>query len=168
MPIFTFMGASLLRQDSLYSFQIITKTIDTIIPPLIKVCFKWNLTLKLFFVFVCWEVQVLVSLLFIVCFMSCLLFLQSVSAQPPAKRRASRHGSKATPLSVEGVVSQILRTFVDAVGHMPEHRRLLLFSRLVETVGAGDCLHMALGLLVEKQLLQQPDTNSQVCTYCFC
>lgn len=37
MPIFTFMGASILRQDSLYSFQIITKTIDTIIPPLIKV-----------------------------------------------------------------------------------------------------------------------------------
>jgi hypothetical protein len=37
MPIFTFMGVSILRQDSLYSFQIITKTIDTIIPPLIKV-----------------------------------------------------------------------------------------------------------------------------------
>lgn len=37
MPIFTFMGANMLRQDSLYSFQIITKTIDTVIPPLIKV-----------------------------------------------------------------------------------------------------------------------------------
>lgn len=37
MPIFTFMGANVLRQDDLYSFQIITKTIDTVIPPLIKV-----------------------------------------------------------------------------------------------------------------------------------
>ena len=42
MPIFTFMGASILRQDSLYSFQIITKTIDTIIPPLIQVCVRWE------------------------------------------------------------------------------------------------------------------------------
>ena len=42
MPIFTFMGASILRQDSLYSFQIITKTIDTIIPPLIQVCVRWR------------------------------------------------------------------------------------------------------------------------------
>ena len=38
MPIFAFMGASILRQDSHYSFQIITRTIDSIIPPLIKVC----------------------------------------------------------------------------------------------------------------------------------
>ena len=37
MPIFTFMGAHLLHQDDQYSFQVITKTIDTVIPPLIMV-----------------------------------------------------------------------------------------------------------------------------------
>ena len=37
MPIFTFMGAHLLHQDDQYSFQVITKTIDTVIPPVISV-----------------------------------------------------------------------------------------------------------------------------------
>ncbi|XP_058792928.1 HEAT repeat-containing protein 1 homolog [Phymastichus coffea] len=32
MPIFTFMGSTVLRQDDAYSIQIISKTIDTIIP----------------------------------------------------------------------------------------------------------------------------------------
>ncbi len=33
------MGANILRQDDLYSFQVITQTIDTVIPPLIKVIY---------------------------------------------------------------------------------------------------------------------------------
>lgn len=36
MAIFTFMGSLVLRQDDAYSFQIITKVVDTIIPILIK------------------------------------------------------------------------------------------------------------------------------------
>ncbi|KAJ8918485.1 hypothetical protein NQ315_008182 [Exocentrus adspersus] len=36
MAIFTFMGSSLLRHEDAYSFQIITKIIDTIIPILVK------------------------------------------------------------------------------------------------------------------------------------
>lgn len=62
--------------------------------------------------------------------------------------------SKATPTTVDGVVSEILRTFVDAVPHIPDHRRLMLFSHLIETVGPSDYLHVGLGLLVEKQVLQ--------------
>lgn len=37
MPIFTFMGSSLLRHDDSYTFQVINKTLDTIIPTLIEV-----------------------------------------------------------------------------------------------------------------------------------
>ena len=37
MPIFTFMGSNILRRDDPYSLQVITETIDTVIPPLIKV-----------------------------------------------------------------------------------------------------------------------------------
>lgn len=37
MPIFTFMGSSVLRQDDAYSFQIISKIVETIVPVLIKV-----------------------------------------------------------------------------------------------------------------------------------
>ena len=38
MTIFTFMGASVMRQDDSYSFEVITKTLDTVIPALIQVC----------------------------------------------------------------------------------------------------------------------------------
>lgn len=38
MSIFTFMGASVVRQDDSYSFEVITKTLDTVIPALIQVC----------------------------------------------------------------------------------------------------------------------------------
>ncbi|CAM9779225.1 unnamed protein product [Lampetra planeri] len=36
MPIFTFMGASVMRMDDAYSFQVIGKTVETVIPALIK------------------------------------------------------------------------------------------------------------------------------------
>uniref|UniRef100_A0A4W5MB00 HEAT repeat-containing protein 1 n=1 Tax=Hucho hucho TaxID=62062 RepID=A0A4W5MB00_9TELE len=36
MPIFTFMGANIMRLDDTYSFQVINKTVQTVIPALIK------------------------------------------------------------------------------------------------------------------------------------
>uniref|UniRef100_A0A673YEQ4 HEAT repeat-containing protein 1 n=1 Tax=Salmo trutta TaxID=8032 RepID=A0A673YEQ4_SALTR len=36
MPIFTFMGANIMRLDDTYSFQVINKTVRTVIPALIK------------------------------------------------------------------------------------------------------------------------------------
>lgn len=43
MPIFTFMGSSVLRQDDAYSFQIISKIVETIVPVLIKVQYEYIL-----------------------------------------------------------------------------------------------------------------------------
>uniref|UniRef100_A0A667YWZ9 HEAT repeat-containing protein 1 n=1 Tax=Myripristis murdjan TaxID=586833 RepID=A0A667YWZ9_9TELE len=37
MPIFTFMGANIMRLDDAYSFQVISKTVQTVIPALIEV-----------------------------------------------------------------------------------------------------------------------------------
>ena len=37
MPIFTFMGTNLLRHDDSYTFQVINKTLDTVIPTLLQV-----------------------------------------------------------------------------------------------------------------------------------
>uniref|UniRef100_A0AAY4APZ5 HEAT repeat-containing protein 1 n=1 Tax=Denticeps clupeoides TaxID=299321 RepID=A0AAY4APZ5_9TELE len=37
MPIFTFMGANIMRLDDSYSFQVINKTVQTVIPALIQV-----------------------------------------------------------------------------------------------------------------------------------
>lgn len=37
MPIFTFMGANILRLDDAYSFRVIDKTVQMVIPALIQV-----------------------------------------------------------------------------------------------------------------------------------
>lgn len=37
MPIFTFMGASIMRLDDAYSFRVIDKTVQMVIPALIQV-----------------------------------------------------------------------------------------------------------------------------------
>lgn len=37
MPIFTFMGANIMRLDDAYSFRVIDKTVQMVIPALIKV-----------------------------------------------------------------------------------------------------------------------------------
>lgn len=37
MPIFTFMGANVMRLDDTYSFQVINKTVKMVIPALIQV-----------------------------------------------------------------------------------------------------------------------------------
>lgn len=39
MPIFTFMGANVMRLDDAYSFQVIDKTVQMVIPALIQVGF---------------------------------------------------------------------------------------------------------------------------------
>ena len=48
MSVFTFMGASVVRQDDSYSFEVITKTLDTVIPALIQVC-----SYSVLFLYVC-------------------------------------------------------------------------------------------------------------------
>ena len=40
MAIFTFMGTSVLRQDDAYSFQVIAKTLESVIPTLIEASMK--------------------------------------------------------------------------------------------------------------------------------
>ena len=52
--------------------------------------------------------------------------------------------------------------FVDALPHIPDHRRLPLFTHLLATVGIEEYLYVALGLLVAKQVLQA-SLDQQVC-----
>jgi len=51
---------------------------------------------------------------------------------------------RATPTTVGDVVTEIIRVFVDAVPHVPDHRRLPLFSHLLAMVGPPEYLHVAL------------------------
>ncbi|KAF8933369.1 HEAT repeat-containing protein 1 [Dissophora ornata] len=98
MPVFTFMGANVLRQDDNYSFHVIQQTLEKIIPPLVA-----------------------------------------------AHRRQS-----AESQSLVLQVRSIIKVFVDALFHIPKHRRLRLFSVLITTLGEEDFLHAVTCLIIEK------------------
>ncbi|KAG0309622.1 HEAT repeat-containing protein 1, partial [Linnemannia gamsii] len=98
MPVFTFMGANVLRQDDNYSFHVIQQTLEKIIPPLVA-----------------------------------------------AHRRQSEAGQ-----SLVSQVRSIIKVFVDALFHIPKHRRLRLFSILIATLGEEDFLHVVICMMVEK------------------
>ncbi|KAJ3372811.1 HEAT repeat-containing protein 1 [Allomyces arbusculus] len=87
MPIFTFMGAHVLRQDDEYTFNVIESTIEKIIPSLLL-----NVT----------------------------------------------H------------IKHVIQVFVDAIQHIPIHRRLRLFTTLIKTLG-DQYLHAIIALLLEKE-----------------
>ncbi|KAM6086348.1 LOW QUALITY PROTEIN: HEAT repeat-containing protein 1 [Theristicus caerulescens] len=99
MPIFTFMGANVLRLDDTYTFQVINKTVQMVIPALIQ---------------------------------------------------AEDSDLSESSGSVEEVVIKIIRVFVDALPHVPEHRRLQILAQLITTVGGDKFLWVLLVLLFEQ------------------
>nr|XP_014340340.1 PREDICTED: HEAT repeat-containing protein 1 [Latimeria chalumnae] len=110
MPIFTFMGANVMRLDDAYSFQVINKTVQTVIPALIQ---------------------------------------------------AEDEGSLEAEGNIESVVVKITHVFVDALPHVPEHRRLPLLAQLVNTVGAERFLWI-LPVLLFKQHVTKTTSASAV------
>ncbi|KAF2986080.1 hypothetical protein EK904_013715 [Melospiza melodia maxima] len=115
MPIFTFMGANVLRLDDTYTFQVINKTVQMVIPALIQ---------------------------------------------------AEDSDLSESSGSVEEVVIKIIRVFVDALPHVPEHRRLPILSQLITTVGGDKFLWVLLVLLFEqyvtKTVTATPSTDKIV------
>ncbi|XP_051849505.1 HEAT repeat-containing protein 1 [Antechinus flavipes] len=99
MPIFTFMGANVMRLDDTYSFQVINKTVKMVIPALIQ---------------------------------------------------ADSGKSADVTRNIEEVVVKIINVFVDALPHVPEHRRLPILVQLVDTLGAEKFLWILLLLLFEQ------------------
>ncbi|NXP21354.1 HEAT1 protein, partial [Scytalopus superciliaris] len=109
MPIFTFMGANVLRLDDTYTFQVINKTVQMVIPALI---------------------------------------------QAEDSDLAESSGG------VEEVVIKIIRVFVDALPHVPEHRRLPILSQLITTVGGDKFLWVLLVLLFEQYVTKTVTATS--------
>ncbi|XP_074079057.1 HEAT repeat-containing protein 1 isoform X2 [Macrotis lagotis] len=101
MPIFTFMGANVMRLDDTYSFQVINKTVKMVIPALIQ---------------------------------------------------ADSGDSADVTRNIEEVVVKIINVFVDALPHVPEHRRLPILVQLVDTLGAEKFLWILLLLLFEQHV----------------
>ena len=53
----------------------------------------------------------------------------------------------------------LIRVFVDASPHIPEHRQLPLFAHLIGTVGSTQFLHTVIILLLEKHVVHAPNTS---------
>ncbi|KAJ3261355.1 HEAT repeat-containing protein 1 [Boothiomyces macroporosus] len=95
MPVFTFMGANILRQDDNYSFHVVQQTLETILPSLLNSGEEDSLT----------------------------------------------------------YVKAILDIFVNALTHVPSHRRLRLFTILIKTLGANEYLGSLVVLLLSSQII---------------
>lgn len=64
----------------------------------------------------------------------------------------------------------VIRVFVDAFPHIPEHRRLMMFTKLVQTVGDEHYLWRTVLLLTEQiinkdQQSAESKENQLVCIY---
>ncbi|PSN74287.1 U3 small nucleolar RNA-associated protein 10 [Corynespora cassiicola Philippines] len=95
MPIFTFIGSTLLRQKDDYSAHVVDQTISRVVPQL-------------------------------------------------AASLRSKHKNFLTG------VADLLLSFTAAFEHIPQHRRLKLFSELAQTLGPEDSLPAIIALLVDR------------------
>ncbi|KAJ3046926.1 HEAT repeat-containing protein 1, partial [Rhizophlyctis rosea] len=108
VPVFTFMGASVLRQDDNYSSHVIQQTLETILPPLV------------------------------------------------AKHRAEATSRQELVLAVK----PILEVFVDALFHIPKHRRQRLFTILITTLDESTFLDSVIVLLLAKHTSKNSKMSS--------
>lgn len=109
MPIFTFMGANVLRLDDVYSFRVIENTLHTVIPALIQ---------------------------------------------------AHRRPDGTSPTHLVAVVTRIMHVFVDALPHVPAHRRLPVLSQLVTTLDPAHFLWVLMLLLFKQHAVQSSGSTS--------
>lgn len=66
----------------------------------------------------------------------------------------------------EGVITMVMQVFVDAYTHIPEHRRLMLFTRLVEIVDGNNFLWRCVLLKMTHEISQSAGETTDVRLYC--
>lgn len=76
--------------------------------------------------------------------------VRSCSLTPLAVLQSDGGDSAEVSRSVEETVVKITGVFVDALPHVPEHRRLPVLVQLVDTLGAGRFLWVLLVLLFDQ------------------
>lgn len=101
MTIFTFVGTTLVRQDDSYSFQIIAKIIENVVPTL----------------------------------------------------ASGKRG--------DDDVIPILKIFASIVLQVPDHRRLMLYVKLLSTLNVDKFLWMFIGLVMESQVMNHQKSAAQ-------
>jgi U3 small nucleolar RNA-associated protein 10 len=61
---------------------------------------------------------------------------------------------------VDSAVCSVLRVFADIVLHIPEHRRLLLFHKILSTLGSENSLWLLLCLVLEEHVTHSQEEQS--------
>ena len=77
----------------------------------------------------------------------CRSFFQA--CEEKSKQKQPTKSKKKASDSVSSMMTVVLRVFVDAVPHIPSHRRLVLFEKLVQVVGADQYLWRLILLYIE-------------------
>ncbi|CAG9768927.1 unnamed protein product [Ceutorhynchus assimilis] len=101
MAVFTFMGSTLIRHDDAYSFEIISKIVDTIVPILVS-------------------------------------------------------GNQISK------IVDVLRVFVGALLDVPEHRRIPLYSKLLNNINTKANFHLFLLLVLEAEVFQSAREKKKI------
>lgn len=68
--------------------------------------------------------------------------------------QAHKDGSVQSDVHIEIVVTRIMHVFVDALPHVPEHRRLPILSQLLGTLGPSHFLWVLMLLMFEQHVTQ--------------
>ncbi|XP_060600074.1 HEAT repeat-containing protein 1-like [Ruditapes philippinarum] len=115
MSVFTFMGANIMRQDDAYSFLIISKILETVVPALITAC---------------------------------------------EQRKRVPKGITNDP---DDIITMVIQVFVDSYPYIPEHRRQLLFNKLMTVTGEEKYLWRTL-LLMMKHVVTKGTLKAELTT----
>lgn len=78
-------------------------------------------------------------------------FFQTLESIVPALV-SSMKSTSSDRFSLVSDLKKLLRVFTDAATHVPRHRRIKLFVRFVQTLGASDFLSCVSMLLVDKAI----------------
>ncbi|WAR23288.1 HEAT1-like protein [Mya arenaria] len=101
MSVFTFMGANIMRQDDAYSFHIISKILETVVPALITAC------------------------------------------------EQRKRVPKGVTNDLDDIITMVIQVFVDSYPYVPEHRRHLLFNKLLSVIGEKRYLWRLVSLMMK-------------------
>lgn len=144
MPIFTFMGTNILRLDDAYSFRVINKTVQMVIPALIQVSRTNRMSAHITSSPIRPKNQLKVH-------------KRKFAFEHIQARRLSEDSSA----HVDAVVTRIIHVFADALPHVPDHRRLPLLGQLVETLGPARFLWVLMLLLFKLHATPTASTASE-------
>lgn len=142
--MFVFVGDKLARKDDSYTFEIISKILNTTLPPILNRITSQDKT----------ELESSES-----------AATSSSNSRLKYSTNVVQRHQKQLPY-VSSLVCKILQSFVVALPHIPSHRKTVIFSELLQIIGLNDYLWITIIQSIDYYLVQSNDllqfTNSLV------